>query len=129
MPAWSLSTSLRCLPSACYIVDANRIAENVALEAVIDRVIGHYRIGSAAGLEFPGGWRGEQFLDYGIAGNHWYDPAALGYCPLVAVNEGDNDLLIGWEIFKLGPVLLPLPDFWALKREGPLDEVVPVPRP
>jgi len=24
---------------------------------------------------------------------------------------------------------VPLPDYWALKKEGPLDKVVPVPRP
>ncbi|HUT53156.1 MAG TPA: hypothetical protein VM658_07175 [bacterium] len=90
---------------------------------------GHYRVLPARGLRFPGGWSGDQFLDYTIAGNPWYDPAGLGYCPLVAVNKGSNDLLLGWEVFKLGPVFVPLPDFWALKLEGPLDAVVPVPCP
>ena len=90
---------------------------------------GHYRVRPARGLRFPGGWSGEQFLDYTIAGNPWYDPAGLGYCPLVAVNKGSNELLLGWEVFKLGPLFVPLPDFWALKLEGPLDAVVPVPRP
>ena len=90
---------------------------------------GHYRVKSAKGIKFPGGWSGEQFLDYTIAGNPWFDPAGLGYTPLVAVNQGSNDLLLGWEIFKIGPVFVPLPDYWALKLEGPLDEVVPVPRP
>jgi len=90
---------------------------------------GHYRVKSARGIKFPGGWSGEQFLDYTSAGNPWFDPAAMGYTPLVAVNKGSNDLLLGWEIFKIGPVFVPLPDFWALKLEGPLDKVVPVPRP
>jgi len=90
---------------------------------------GHYRVKSAKGLKFPGGWTGEQFLDYTIAGNPWYDPAGLGYTPLVAVNQGSNDLLLGWEIFKIGSVFVPLPDYWALKLEGPVDEVVPVPCP
>jgi hypothetical protein len=88
---------------------------------------GHYRVRSAKGIKFPGGWSGEQFLDYTTAGNPWYDPASLGYTPLAAVNKGDNELLLGWEIFKIGPLFLPLPDFWALKLEGPLDVVVPVP--
>lgn len=90
---------------------------------------GHYRLLSAKGLKFPGGWSGADFLDYRTAGNHWYDPAALGYCPLVSVNEGSSELLLGWEVFKAGPLFVPLPDFWALKREGPLDEVVPIPCP
>jgi hypothetical protein len=90
---------------------------------------GHYQVRSARGLAFPGGWVGADYLDYTVAGNPWYDPAGLGYTPLVAVNEGDMDLLLGWEIFKVGPVFIPIPDFWALRKEGPLDEVVPVPVP
>jgi hypothetical protein len=90
---------------------------------------GHYRVKSARGIKFPGGWSGEQFLDYTAAGNNWYDPASMGYTPLVAVNKGSNDLLLGWEIFKVGPLFVPLPDYWALKLEGTLDKVVPVPRP
>jgi len=88
---------------------------------------GHYRVRSAKGIKWPGGWAGEQYLDYGIAGNHWYDPGAPGFCPLVAVNQGRNDLLLGWEIVKFGPLWVPLRDFWALKLEGPLDVVEPVP--
>ncbi len=90
---------------------------------------GHYRVKSARGVKWPGGWSGEQFLDYTRAGNPAYDPAGFGYTPLVAVNEGDNELLLGWEIFKAGPLFVPLPDFWALRLEGPVDEVVPPPRP
>jgi len=92
---------------------------------------GHYQVLPATGLKFPGGWVGAHYLDYIVAGNPWYDPAGLGYCPLVAVNEGSSDLLLGWEIFKLGPVFVPLPDFWTLRREGPLpaEEVAAVPCP
>ena len=90
---------------------------------------GHYHLRKRTTERFPGGWAGPDFLDSGVAGHLWYDPGALGYCPLVAVNEGSVDLLLGWEVFKAGPLLLPLPDYWLLEREGPLDEVVPVPRP
>jgi hypothetical protein len=88
---------------------------------------GHYRIRSAAGIDFPGGYRGAHFLHYGVAGNPFYDPAALGFTPLVAVNAGSQELLLGWEVFKLGPKFLPLPLYWALKDEGPLDRVIPPP--
>ena len=33
------------------------------------------------------------------------------------------DLLLGWEVFKLGPLFIPLPDYWALRLEGPVDLV------
>lgn len=88
---------------------------------------GHYRVRSAEGIRFPKGWRGANYLDYGTAGNKRLDPARLGYTPLVAVNAGSMELLLGWEVFKVGKAFLPLPDYWALKRQGPLDEVVPIP--
>ena len=85
------------------------------------RTFGHYEVKPAAGQPFPGGWQGGHYLDYAAAGNLWHDwPARTGHCPLVAVNPGSMDLLLGWEVFRIGGVLVPLPDFWALQREGPL---------
>jgi hypothetical protein len=92
------------------------------------KTFGHYRIRSAVGLRFPKGWTGPNYLDYTIAGNPPYDPAGYGYTPLIAVNPGSQDLLLGWEIFKIGPAFLPLPLFWALRYDGPLEEVVDPPR-
>ena len=88
------------------------------------KTFGHYRLRSARGVRFPFGWEGADTLDYRRAGNAPLDPARLGYCPLVAVNEGDAELLLGWEVFKVGRLWLPLPDFWALRRQGPLTELV-----
>jgi len=90
---------------------------------------GHYKVMPTTGVRFPKDWNGKDYLDYGIAGNAKWDVAALGYCPLVQVNKDSSDLLMGWEIFKLGPLYFPLPDYWALQKEGPLDEVVAVPCP
>ena len=90
---------------------------------------GHYRVRSAAGLRFPRGWSGAHYLDYGVAGNTALDMGRLGYTPLVAVNEGSQELLLGWEVFKLGPALLPFPLYYALRHDGPLDRVIPPPRP
>jgi hypothetical protein len=88
---------------------------------------GHYEMCSAKGKKFPKGWQGTDYLDYGIAGNAALDPAALGYCPIVAVNEGSTDLLLGWEVFKVGNLFVPLNDYWLLKREGPLGVIQPRP--
>ena len=85
----------------------------------------HYEVRSAVGRRFPRGWTGAHCLDYGVEGNPGEN---LGYTPLVAVNEGSMDLLLGWEVSELGPIFIPLPDYWALHLEGPLEEVVPLPR-
>jgi hypothetical protein len=86
----------------------------------------HYEVRSATGLRFPRGWKGPHYFDYGVTGNPFGEN--LGYTPVVAVNQGSMDLLLGWEVFKLGPLFIPLPDYWALRLEGPLEEVVPLPR-
>lgn len=88
---------------------------------------GHYEVCSAVGKKFPKGWQGADYLDYGIAGNPTLDPAGLGYCPLVAVNEGSTELLLGWEVFKIGGLFVPLNDYWLLKRDGPLQVIQPRP--
>jgi len=99
------------------------------------KTFGHYEVRSAQGQRFPRGWQGPHYLDYRVAGNRFLDwPARAGFCPLVSVNAtpeggGDPDLLLGWEVFRLGGLLVPIGDFWALKREGPLaaEDVVPPP--
>lgn len=88
---------------------------------------GHYRLRSAAGMRF-GDWSGAHFLDYGAAGNAWLDPARLGYTPLVAVNAGRSDLLLGWEVLRVAGALVRPPLYWALRDEGPVDRVVAPPR-
>lgn len=93
------------------------------------RTFGHYEVRSAAGVPFPRGWRGAHFLDYNHAGNRFLDVARLGYTPLVAVNAGRSDLLLGWEIFRVAGLFLPFPLYWALKLDGPLEVIEPVPVP
>jgi len=91
---------------------------------------GHYELRPADGLKFPRGWSGGHYLDYGVAGNLLRDfPGWAGYCPIVPINPGNMDLLLGWEVFKLGPVFVPLNDYWVLRREGPLAPEDIVPRP
>jgi len=40
--------------------------------------------------------------------------------PLIAVNEGNVDLLLGWSYVDLGLVRLPTPSYFLLEREGPI---------
>lgn len=85
----------------------------------------HYVVESAKGKQFPKNWSGDYFLNYSSLNNNFGEN--LAYTPLVAVNEGDMDLLIGWEIFKIGSLFIPLNDHWVLKREGPLQQIVEAP--
>jgi len=95
------------------------------------RTFGHYRVRSTDGVRFPEGFSGGHFLDYRNAGNPPWDVARYTTSPLVAVNPGDMRLLLGWEIFRFGPLTVPLADFWALEYLGPVADadVVPPPRP
>ncbi len=93
------------------------------------RTFGHYRVRGTEGLSFPKGWAGAHCLDYGAGGNPAWDLARLGMTPLVAVNAGSQDLLLGWEVFRVRGRWLPMPLYWALQAQGPLDEIAPVPRP
>jgi hypothetical protein len=91
---------------------------------------GHYEVRPAAGLRFPRKWQGGHYLDYRVAGNRFWDiPARMGYCPLVSVNPGSPELLLGWEVFNFSGLLVPIRDFWVLRREGPLPPEDVVPRP
>jgi hypothetical protein len=92
---------------------------------------GHYEVRPTADLKFPGGWQGHHYLDYRFAGNPSLDWTRFLYCPLVAVNAGDSNLLLGWEVIRIGAAVIPLGDYWLLKREGPLSdgEVLAPPRP
>lgn len=88
-----------------------------------EKAFAHYEVRSAEGLAFPRGWKGAHYLDYGVVGNPIIEN--LGYTPLVAVNEGDMSLLLGWEVFKIGPIFVPLADYWALRLDGPLERIMP----
>lgn len=91
---------------------------------------GHYEVRSAEGKPFPRGWKGAHYLDYRFAGNKFADwPARAGYCPLVSVNPGESELLLGWEVFNVGGALVPIDDYWVLKREGPLAPADVIARP
>lgn len=97
------------------------------MDAGVPLTFGHYVVRSARGVHFPR-WSGAHFLDYGAAGNKRRDPARLGYTPLVAVNAGSSDLLLGWEVFRVAGRMLTMPLYWALQRQGPLEHVVDPPR-
>ncbi len=90
---------------------------------------GHYHVLPAEGRRLPRPWSQALFLDYQVAGNRFFDPARFMAAPLVAVHEGSVELLLGWDFVQFGPLQLPTPAFWSLRRERALSEVIPAPAP
>lgn len=89
---------------------------------------GHYHVLEAAGLSVCRGWDRGVLLDYQVAGNALTDPARFTRAPVVAVNPGSAELLLGWDYAKVGPLEVPTPAYWTLELEGPLSRVVQPPR-
>lgn len=83
-----------------------------------EKSFAHYRIRDAAGIDWPRGLRCDSYLDYAIAGNPF--PENLAFTPIVSVNGDANDLILGWEVFKLGPKLVGPRMYWAIRPDGPL---------
>ncbi len=85
------------------------------------KAFAHFRVRPAAGIASPRGWSGAHYFDYTIAGNPLLE--GLGFTPVVAVNEGSSDLVLGWEIFRVGGRFVAPPLYWAIRDDGPVDEV------
>jgi hypothetical protein len=84
---------------------------------------GHFEVVPAH--ETPAGLR-EGFdglmIDYG-RGENGADVTSVLRDPLVAVNEGDASLLLGYSIVALGPAKIPTPTYFLLERPEPLAHV------
>lgn len=81
----------------------------------------HYRVRPADGIRWPRGWSGGHYLDYTIAGNPLVE--GLMTTPVVAVNEGSSDLILGWEIFNIGGKLIAPSMYWAIAADGPVGDI------
>jgi len=62
-------------------------------------------------------------LDYGAGGNRWADPTAALRDPLVALEPGSADRLLGVSLIDVAGQRLPTPAFFLLERGGPLRHV------
>ncbi len=89
---------------------------------------GHFRV--AAGTEDCPRLVGPGVtLDYSQGGNPWWEAFAPMRDPLVCLRPGDPTLLLGWSYARLGPLRLPTPSYFVLRRWAPVTHVPPVPRP
>lgn len=88
---------------------------------------GHYRVVPCDGYRMPRPYDGGLMLDYGLGGNPRTDPTGAVRDPIVAVNEGDSTLLLGWSYVDAKIAKVGTPSFFALRRGVALSHVVPPP--
>jgi len=73
--------------------------------------------------------RDRVLLDYGAGGNRRLDPLGVLRDPLVALEAGSTDRLLGWSYLAIGPARIPTPSYFLLEYDGALDRVVAPPHP
>ncbi len=90
---------------------------------------GHFRVEPASNYRLPSPVYQGLVLDYGLGGNRRRD--GLGYVrdPVVAVNRGSVDLLLGWTCLELPLGSVATPSFFTLERDCPITHVHLPPRP
>jgi hypothetical protein len=67
-------------------------------------------------------------LDYGRGGNPALDVTSVVRDPIVAVEAGNANLLLGWTYLDVAGVRFGTPSYFTLERIGPLEAVVDPPR-
>ena len=86
---------------------------------------GHYLVRPGRDYQMPRPAPQALMIDYGPGGNGRFNPVSHMRDPIVAVNEGSVDLLLGWSYLDLGVAQLPTPIYFSLEREGPIIYVPP----
>jgi hypothetical protein len=82
---------------------------------------GHYRVVAATGRPMPRPVPQGLLIDYGLGRNSPLTfPVPAMRDPLVALEPGSVDLLLGWSYLELGPLRISTPSYFSLERDGPL---------
>lgn len=85
-------------------------------------VFGFFRVERPEGYLVPDGADRGLILDYNQAGNPPFDPVNRLRDPLVALEPGNADVLLGWSYLDLGIVRVPTPSYFLLERWAPVTE-------
>jgi hypothetical protein len=80
---------------------------------------GHFHVVEAAGRA-PAGFDRGLLIDYGAAPHGRFDAAALLRDPIVALEPGSADKLLGWSYLAIGRRCLGTPSFFLLERDVPI---------
>lgn len=88
----------------------------------------HYGVRHAAEYRPPGGGHQQGLMiDYGLGERGLLNVQRLIRDPLVAIDAGSVELLLGYSYAALGVAALPTPTFFVLTRGAPLTYEVPLP--
>ena len=83
----------------------------------------HYEVIEPAGVPMPAGFDRGLVIDYARGRNPRLDTIRVTKDPLVAVEPGNADLLLGVSYLALGPRCLETPTYFMLEREHRLEHV------
>jgi len=83
----------------------------------------HYEVIEPKGVPMPTGFDRGLIIDYGRARNPLLDTIRVTKDPLVAVEPGNSDLLLGVSYLSLGGLCLETPTYFILEREHRLEHV------
>jgi len=81
---------------------------------------GHFVVVEARPGDVPEGCDRGLLIDYGLGGNRRLDPVSRLRDPIVALEEGSAELLLGWSYLQIGRRQVPTPSFFCLTRDIPL---------
>ena len=87
---------------------------------------GHYEVGPMIGRGSPIPCDQGLLIDYGRGANGRLDPVRRARDPIVALQAGSVERLLGWTYLDLGVRCIGTPSFFLLEREGPLGYVAPI---
>ena len=85
----------------------------------------HYEVVAPAGVPAPRGFDRGLIIDYGRGRNPWFDTIRATKDPLVAVEAGNADLLLGVSYLALGGLCIETPTYFVLEREHRVEHVPP----
>ncbi len=92
------------------------------------KTFGHYQVLPLSGYRPPLPVPHGLMLDYGRGGNKRHDPAGRLRDPIVALERGNAELLLGWTYLDLGLRRVGTPSYFTLELDGPLTHRVLPPR-
>ena len=84
---------------------------------------GQYVVRPGSAYQIPRPAPNALVIDYGPGGNGRLSALSRMRDPIVAVNPGSAELLLGWSYLDLFGLQIPTPSFFALTREGPISYV------
>ena len=89
-----------------------------------DMSFGHFHVVSPEGRGLPRGSGRGLLIDYSRPRKPAHDLMAHLRDPIVALESGSAEFLLGWSYLELGPRRVPTPSFFLLSHPEPLDPAV-----